>query len=381
MDKKVTFKNAALKISGSANYTRVQSVQELLGLGGKLRNLDLSDLDLSDYANMFDGQLDPTISQAEAAKNGIVLSWTDSVIWPSEKKLPNGVNPAQILQDSKKPFGITEAHKAGKTGRGVSIAIIDQRLNREHDEYADRIKYYDVGNGYQDKNGIDYHGSLVAGCAVGKNTGTAPDADLYYFAAPMIKITDDNERVITREYVNAALKKLLALNKTLPENQKIHFVSCSWGARSDLFTAETDALFRQCEADGMMILGGAYKPLPTVSCDARYPNKNKFGRIGIPTDGKTSPFLLGGYAYTRAGGSSSTFPYIAGVFASATQGNQIFFTRPNWQNELKDILVRTATESKNGGKIINPDAIVREVTRISREMEMNLLKQKSVQNE
>lgn len=380
MDKKVTFKNATMKISDS-DYTRVQSVQELLELGGKLRNLDLSDLDLSGYANMFDGQLEQYMSPATAKENGIILSWTDSMIWPSADKLPNGINPAQILQNSKKPFGITDAHNAGKTGHGVSIAIIDQRLNREHDEYADRIKYYDVVDGYQDKNGIDYHGSLVAGCAVGKTTGTAPDADLYYFAAPMIKITDNNELVITREYVNDALKKLLALNKTLPENQKIHFVSCSWGSRTDLFTDETDALFRQCEADGMMILGGAYKPLPTVSCDPRYPNKNKFNRVGIPTDGKTSPFWLGGYAYTRAGGSSSTFPYIAGVFASATQGNQIFFTRPNWQDELKDILVRTATESKNGGKIINPDAIVHEVTRISREMEMNLLKQKSMQNE
>lgn len=380
MDKKVTFKNATMKISDS-DYTRVQSVPELLELGGKLRNLDLSDLDLSGYANMFDGQLEQYMSPADAKENGIILSWTDSMIWPSADKLPNGINPAQILQNSKKPFGITDAHNAGKTGHGVSIAIIDQRLNRTHTEYADRIKYYDVVDGYQDKNGIDYHGSLVAGCAVGKTTGTAPDADLYYFAAPMIKITDNNERVITREYVNDALKKLLALNKTLPENQKIHFVSCSWGSRTDLFTDETDALFRQCEADGMMILGGAYKPLPTVQCDPRYPNKNKFNRIGIPTDGKTSPFWLGGYAYTRAGGSSSTFPYIAGVFASATQGNQIFFTRPNWQNELKDILVHTATESKNGGKIINPDAIVREVTRISREMEMNLLKQKSMQNE
>lgn len=381
MDKKVTFKNAAIKISDSANYTRVQSVPELLELGGKLRNLDLSDLDLSGYANMLDGQLEQYMSPATAKENGIILSWTDSVIWPSSDKLPNGINPAQILQDAKRPFGITDAHTAGKTGRGISIAIIDQRLNRTHTEYADRIKYYDVDDGYQDKNDIDYHGSLVAGCAVGKTTGTAPDADLYYFAAPMIKITDNNERVITREYVNDALKKLLALNKTLPENQKIHFVSCSWGARSDLFTAETDALFRQCEADGMMILGGAYKPLPTVQCDPRYPNKNKFNRVGIPTDGKTSPFWLGGYAYSRAGGSSSTFPYIAGVFASATQGNQIFFTRPNWQNELKDILVHTATESKNGGKIINPDAIVHEVTRLSREMEMNLLKQKSMQNE
>lgn len=369
-----------MKISDS-DYTRVQSVPELLELGGKLRNLDLSDLDLSGYANMFDGQLEQYMSPATAKENGIILSWTDSMIWPSADKLPNGINPAQILQNSKKPFGITDVHNAGKTGHGVSIAIIDQRLNREHTEYADRIKYYDVSDGYQDKNDIDYHGSLVAGCAVGKTTGTAPDADLYYFAAPMIKITDNNERVITREYVNDALKKLLALNKTLPENQKIHFVSCSWGSRTDLFTDETDALFRQCEADGMMILGGAYKPLSTIQCDPRYPNKNKFGRIGIPTDGKTSPFWLGGYAYTRAGGSSSTFPYIAGVFASATQGNQIFFTRQNWQDELKDILIRTATESKNGGKIINPDAIVREVTRISREMEMNLLKQKSMQNE
>ena len=117
----------------------------------------------------------------------------------------------------------------------------------------------------------------------------------------------------------------------------------------------------------------------TSSIDKRYGNTT--ANIGIPTDGKTTSFWQGGYCYTRQGGSSSTFPYIAGVFACACQENQIFFTRPNWQEELTTILQDTAILTENGGKIINPIGICERVSQIAREMEINLIKQKSLQNE
>ena len=136
---------------------------------------------------MFTGPLPKYyVSPEEAKKLKIVTNWTTDVIWPTADKLPPDFNPINELESAKTPTDTIKLHKAGKTGKNISIAIIDQRLNRQHPEYADNIKYYSVLGDTWDKDGTDYHGSLVSGCAVGRTTGTAPDANLYYFAAPMI---------------------------------------------------------------------------------------------------------------------------------------------------------------------------------------------------
>ena len=130
-----------------------------------------------------------------------------------------------------------------------------------------------------------------------------------------------------------------------------------------------------------MVIGGYYnlQKNKTTPFDKRYPNPTK--NIGIPTNGKTIPYFKGGYIYKYDGGASSTYPYIAGIFACACQDNQIFFTRPNWQDELWDILRDTATESEHGGKMINPYGIRKRVTEIAHEMERDLIKQKATQHE
>ncbi|MDR2098686.1 MAG: hypothetical protein LBO78_01515, partial [Rickettsiales bacterium] len=73
-----------------------------------------------------------------------------------------------------------------------------------------------------------------------------------------------------------------------------------------------------------------------------------------PTDGKTTPFYKGGYVYERLGGSSSTFPYLAGVFALALQANPDFAKQKGWQSRLMGIAADTADESFR----IRPPAIV-----------------------
>ncbi|MBE6461875.1 MAG: hypothetical protein E7006_03480, partial [Alphaproteobacteria bacterium] len=144
----------------------------LLIKGQKITNLDMSDIDIP-YEEYMLGELTP----------GKLIAWTDNVKWP--QSVVETINPEKMLNDAKHPDEMDALHSNGFTGKNIGIAIIDQRLNCEHPEYADRIKHYEtVGiwpNG--DKDTSDYHGSLVAGCSVGKTTGTAPGADLYYFAA------------------------------------------------------------------------------------------------------------------------------------------------------------------------------------------------------
>lgn len=361
----------------------VDTLRDLI-LQKRLKNIDLSDIQFTAQAFTPD-EFSPYIPGLEG--------WTDTVIWPKDKE----IDPTKILKDNIHPAEMDTVHKKA-TGKNISIAIIDQRLYLEHPEYKDRIKHYEIVGDWPNNNSTtpDYHGSLVMGCAVGKNTGTAPDADVYYFASNNWPVNDapDQEplQFRHRKYFNMAIQKVLEINKTLPENQKIRFLSCSWGMADDQFREESDKLFNECEKNGIMVLGGFYKHErnKTRQC-------NKAGRTiltngqdatekykmypGIPTDFNTNPYYEGGYLYKKHGGSSSTFPYLAGVFACACQDNQIFFMRPNWQDELFKILEETAITDKNGGKMINPIGIRDRVSQIAREMEMNLIKQQSLQNE
>jgi len=331
-----------------------------------------------------------------------IQSWTDDVKWP--ESLIKSYNPQTILEQAKHPTEIDVVHNMGFTGKGINIAIIDQRLYTDHPEYRDRIKHYEMVGNWTSTT-PDYHGSLVTGCAVGKTTGTAPDAGVYYFAAnnwpPIGKFKSAIAKLFGKEtlesghraFYNMAIRRILEINKTLPEHDKIRFLSCSWGSNKDQLRAECDQLFDECEKNGIMVIGGFYKPERNKSrpCDKsgrtmatngqditeRY-NKDS---VGIPTDCKTTPFFQGGYIYKKYGGSSSTFPYLAGVFACACQGNEIFFTRPNWQNELFTLLQKTATTTNDGKKIINPVGIRERVTQIAHEMEITLIKNKRLQNE
>ena len=129
---------------------KIKTIDELLDLPNqngphvrKVHHVDLSELDLSDQHDMLVGELDDNyMPTSEAIKNKIILNWTDDVIWPQPDKMPNGFDPKQILEVAKYPVEMHNVHSMGKTGAGIGIAIIDQRLYRDHPEYADQIKHY-----------------------------------------------------------------------------------------------------------------------------------------------------------------------------------------------------------------------------------------------
>ena len=348
--------NFAFAQQNKTQYRVIENISQLLEKTpeNKLKNewlneVDLSSLDLRNYEHLFVGEVGYDDENA-------ITQWSDKVIWPGASKMPSSFNPQKLLEQSKKPEGVAGLHSKGITGKGINIAIIDQRLLKEHPEYKNRIKYYEVfGNNWK-HDGVDYHGSLVAGIAVGQNTGTAPGADVYYFAA-------NNWPDYTMHTINKVLRRIIDINKTLPENEKIRFLSCSWGGPDDKFADEREKLFKEAEQNGIMVLGGFYKhTMDNNTFDKRYGMDG--GGLGIPTDGKTNPYYTGGYAFDRLGGTSSTFPYLAGVFAMALQDNQIFTQLPDWQDQLMEIAHDTAINS-----VVNPAGIVAEVTRISKTLE------------
>ena len=143
-------------------------------------------------------------------------------------KWPIGFEPNKIMERNRNPgLNVRKLHAQGIDGTGVSMAIIDQPLS-PHDEYNNNLVHYEEFLVYKGQSG-SMHGSAVSSIAVGKTVGVAPKAKLYYFAADLTDGQFQNDEVKSRtsKYNAAALEKIIEINKTLPENEKIVVVSVS----------------------------------------------------------------------------------------------------------------------------------------------------------
>ncbi|MEJ2704930.1 MAG: hypothetical protein P8Z79_21030, partial [Sedimentisphaerales bacterium] len=114
------------------------------------------------------------------------MPFDSQTIWPAPDKMPEGFDPAVLLEEGKNPgLGIGGLHKKGIDGRSVTIAIIDQPLLRNHQEYADRIVEYEPVGLTAAMMSPQMHGSPVSSIAVGRTCGVAPKTSLRYFAVQM----------------------------------------------------------------------------------------------------------------------------------------------------------------------------------------------------
>jgi hypothetical protein len=107
--------------------------------------------------------------------DGLLTSDFDTkTVWPSTKKLPAGFDIQKIMEFGKDPgLGIRHLHAQGITGSGVGIAIIDQPMLVDHQEYATRLRLYEEINVAPNEHSA-MHGPAVASIAVGKTVGVAP---------------------------------------------------------------------------------------------------------------------------------------------------------------------------------------------------------------
>lgn len=92
-----------------------------------------------------------------------------------------GLAQAQVIDDrlwGLRMIGVEQARQAGFTGAGVKIGVMDDGIQLDHPEFADR---------WQDGFNVDgtpygpaaLHGTHVAGTILGRNVGVAPGALLY----------------------------------------------------------------------------------------------------------------------------------------------------------------------------------------------------------
>ena len=288
------------------------------------------------------------------------FTFDSQTVWPAADKLPAGFEPTRLLEEGKNPgLGVRKLHAAGIDGKGVGIAIIDQPLLKEHEEYKDRIVTYTEVD--TEGAGPQMHGPAVASIAVGKECGVAPGASLYYFAVPTWKW-------LRNEPWAEQLERVIELNRTLTNTPKIRVVSISLGAFSERpnpacwnaavkKAQENDILVVTCDPRFLRLATLKRledRPDPGAADYVRGWFGHSAGALCVPAANRTLASFRGPrcYTYDRTGGLSWTVPYVAGVAALAWQVNPSL--KPQ---EVLELLQRTVSTTA-AGAVLNPTAVV-----------------------
>ncbi len=286
------------------------------------------------------------------------MPFDSQTIWPDSNRMPSGFDPATLLEEGKNPgLGVRSLHEQGIDGRGVTIAVIDQPLLRNHREYADRLVEYEPVGLLAALASPTMHGPPVSSIAVGKTCGVAPKASLRYFAVQMW--VPDNKPYC---YV---IDKLIDFNKDKDISQKIRVVSISTGKfrQQANFDQWQETLVR-AEKNGVLVVTchpaflqyGTLTRIPGEDPDkASSYRRGRYGRkenvLHIPAGNRTIASHHGPdvYTYTRSGGMSWAAPYLAGLAGLAYQVNPKIDPKT-----IVDLWLKTATQSDTGPMIVNP---------------------------
>ena len=290
------------------------------------------------------------------------LTFNENTKWTDEEL------PKKILEYGKiPPLGIEELHKNGLTGEGVNVAIIDQPLALNHPEYKNQIVSYKVfsPDGYQ-MSISSYHGPAVASMLAGKNLGTAPKVNVYYYAFP--------SWLADSLYAAQALEDIVKVNKTLDDKHKIKFVSvsASLSGNGSPFKKNFEAwdnAFELAKKDGICVvdcsqehgfIGIGFVDFTDKSFKYGFPDnpyKKPFKKVHVPNSLRTVAECYDNehfsYRYDGKGGLSWGIPYATGVLCLGQQLN------PNLSaEELKKILIETAQKNNN---VISPKEYIEKV--------------------
>ncbi|MHC4259571.1 MAG: S8 family serine peptidase [Planctomycetota bacterium] len=308
-----------------------------------LHDVSLKDLDLAD--------------QGDYLKK---MDFYTSTLWPPSNRLPPGFDPQRLLEEGKNPgLRIRALHEQGINGKGIGIAILDQPLLLGHEEYTSRLIRYDATKASWLPP--QFHGSPIAGIAVGKTCGVAPGAFVFYYAG-----------MTTVEHRTQAdwIHEIVKYNETVEDSKRIRVISISASPEEASSNDAWREAHKKAQDAGILVVTCSvrfldYGTLTLIEGkDPDKPESYKPGRyadrsnvLRIPAGNRTIASHLGVnvYDYIREGGMSWAAPYIAGLAALAFQVN------PDVQPQtIVEQLVETATHTK-AGPVVNPRGFIESI--------------------
>jgi hypothetical protein len=334
------------------------------------------------------------LTKLDLSKSGNDLLYADfdsKTKWPAPNKMPGDFDWQKIMELNKDPgLGMRALHERGITGKGVSIAIIDQTLLVDHIEYKDRLRLYEEMEDLREVGPqARMHGGAVTSIAVGKSVGVAPDADLYYIATGFCGATslDDMDYSCWAK----AIQRIVEINQALPRDRKIRVLSLSfgWTLKNKGYDEITSAV-NEAQAAGIFVISSSlrftdnlyflglgrsplsdpndfwsYKPGLWWEKDF-YKNQFPTKTLLIPMDSRTtaSPTGVEDYVFYHEGGLSWSIPYIAGMYALTVQVKPAITPTDFWDIALST--GRTIHIGHNGkdyefGVILDPQALIKEL--------------------
>ena len=275
-------------------------------------------------------------------------------------KAPACYDQNALLEWGKEPgLGVDILREFGYTGEGAVIAYVDQPIAQPfHPEYAETNLHY-VNTAEEEGADNSMHGPAVLSLLAGKNIGTAPDAEVYFYGHAAWKADQTTHA--------ACLYQIIEQNKTLPAGEKIRMVGFS--DNIDDSEANPDA-FRDavaaCEEAGIMVWfcgeygAGSFLPLS----DKNDPENLTWDSwavgmrpelVFVPAGSRTSAATMGGaeYIYWGSGGLSWTMPYMLGLYADA-----IAIDPTLTQDDIRSLVISTACTNSAGMRIIDPVAFI-----------------------
>lgn len=324
------------------------------------------------------------------------FTYNSQTRWP--KGFESKFDDKQEMQLGKQVgLSLQEIHEKGITGKNIGIAILDQPLLVDHEEYKDQLVLYEEIIGEEKEETFSkfakMHGCATASAAVGKTVGVAPSADLY-FIAPSYNELVNGELVASYKYYAQAIERIIEVNKELPKDKKIRIISVSWGFDDGtLGYQEVKAAVKHAEEENIAVFTTGYEtqninrveqakrrvfedpndPLSYEPEQNSLRNLEEFqwssnSTLFAPSGGRTyaSPNGKDSYVHYSIGGRSFCIPYITGVYALACQvDKELKF------DDFLEIALRTGSpfsyeldkEVYDCGVLINPKAILDEITK------------------
>ena len=297
------------------------------------------------------------------------------------------------METGKNPgLGIRALHEKGITGKGISIAIVDQALNPDHTEYADNLMNYELLHCCD--NGAQMHGSAVTSIAAGKNCGVAPDAKVYYIASTFGTYSAGGMKM-NLNYMADSIDRILEINTFLPEENKIRVISISRGFSSEKGADAVRAAVERAKQAGVFVittstednygfsLMGLGKQEQSADPDdiaACRPGNFWSGyfysgemadashMLLVPMDARTyaSWYTTDGYEFASSGGLSWSVPWLAGLYALCLQVDDDLTPEHFIEAAFETGTIRTIEyqgKSYEFGTIINPAALIEELGR------------------
>ena len=390
-----------------------------INMGGGMENkrIDIpsfADLTISDYYD--EGGFSREISEAEDLSHvpkEVLESAEFDTTFPWPEKLPEGFDPKELIEKSKNPsLGIRKLHEEGITGKGIIVAIIDQKISPDHTEFKENIISHKEYN--KQESDISMHGPGVVSLLAGKTCGVAPGVKIMYRA-------DLSPGKDYSCYIKS-LEDVIEYNKN--NKEKIKIVSVSKGHLDEPLLKEWIEIKEKAKKLGITVIDSQYFIINNITGGGSKTNKDQFDDYDlplfyndkesdseplsvedvknklalkdenfrkeffnkyksienfvklkkeekekpqddliVPCDYRTMASRKGDkeYVYNAKGGWSWAIPYFAGVFALALQ------VKPDLTNEkFLEIVRKTAGITKKGLKVINPPGIIEEVKKIKK---------------